>query len=789
MAALEIFLIIFFVTLLGVGAFFWFRLQIKKKINTRLGLKLFSIRLPPGKKEGAEIIKEIAKSEQFFSSLASLNSPVILEAAIPSVGKNIHFYVAVQSKSADPVLGQLHAIWPEAEILPAEDYNLFHPGGVNLGAVLTQKEFWGLPVRTYKEIQADSFQTILGGLENVDELGEGAAIQVVIKAASEKSKLGRKILEKVKRGESLQTALVDQEWHSLHKDFANAILGKGGENLEQVKNSETKKPDTVLQEALENKLNKPILQVNFRILASAPSESQARGILEGTVSGLEQFSSPGKNSFRLILPKNISALAEEFIFRDANNSQAVYLTGEELAGIFHLPTPFTEISNLARLNYRTVAAPVDLPSEGILLGWNEFRSARRAVRLAREDRRRHFYIIGQTGTGKSALLSFMVGQDMERGEGVGVLDPNGDLFMDLLGRLPENRAKDAVVFDPSDLERPVGLNMLEYDPAFPEQKTFIVNEMLSIFDSLYDMKTTGGPMFEQYLRNTLQLLMDDPSEGATIVDVPRVLSDTIYRKRLLAKCQNALVKNFWEKEAEKAGGEAALANLVPYITSKFNTFIANDYVRPIISQSKSTLNFREIMDGKKILLANLSKGKIGELNASLLGMLLVGKLTLAAFARADQPEASRADFYLYLDEFQNFTTPTISMILSEARKYRLNLNLAHQFIAQLKDNIREAVFGNVGSICSFRIGPNDSDFLVKQFSPVFDAWNLVNIDNLRAHIKLLSHSKVLPPFTMSLELPPRGDLNHAKRMAEISRNIYGRPRAEVEAEMAKRLNN
>jgi hypothetical protein len=789
MVALEIFLVIVLVVLLAVVLFFWFRFQIKNKISSRLSLKLFSIKLPPGKKEGTDIIREIAKSEQFFSSIANLKSPVILEAAIPSVGKNIHFYISVQAKSADPVLSQLHAIWPEAEILPVEDYNLFHPGGVNLGAILIQKEFWGLPVKTYKEIQADSFQTILGGLENVNELGEGGAIQVVIKAASEKSKVGRKVLEKIKSGISLREALVDEEWYKLYKDFSEAISGKNTEGLEQAKNAEIKKADPALQEALESKLSKPILQVNFRILSSAPSESQARGILDGAISGFSQFSAPGKNSFQLVIPKNVSTLAEKFIFRDEDISQAVYLTGEELAGIFHLPTPFTEISNLAKLNYRTVAAPVDLPTEGIFLGWNNFRSSKRPVRLTREDRRRHFYMVGQTGTGKSALLSFMAGQDMEQGEGVGVLDPNGDLFMDLLGRVPERRAKDTVVFDPADLERPLGLNMLEYDPAFPEQKTFIVNEMLSIFDSLYDLKTTGGPMFEQYLRNTLQLLMDDPSEGATIVDVPRVLSDVAYRRRLLAKCNNGLVKNFWEKEAEKAGGEAALANLVPYITSKFNTFISNDYVRPIISQSKSTLNFRDILDGRKILLANLSKGKIGELNASLLGMLLVGKLTLAAFARADQSEADRADFYLYLDEFQNFTTPTISTVLSEARKYRLNLNLAHQFIAQLKDNIREAVFGNVGSICAFRVGPNDGDFLAKQFSPIFDAWNLVNIDNLQAHIKVLSRNKVLSPFTMSLELPPRGDLNHAKQIAQISRNVYGRPRAEVEAEMVKRLNS
>ena len=405
----------------------------------------------------------------------------------------------------------------------------------------------------------------------------------------------------------------------------------------------------------------------------------------------------------------------------------------------------------------------------------------------REDRRRHLYVIGQTGTGKSVFLNNLAGQDISNGDGVCVIDPNGDLFEDLLARVPKSRINDVVVFDPGDLERPLGLNMLEYDSRFPEQKTFIINELMGIFDTLYDLKTTGGPMFEQYTRNALLLLMDDPSDGYTILEIPRVLADAEFRKKLLAKCKNIIAKDFWEKEAEKAGGEASLANLVPYITSKFNTFIANDYVRPIIAQSHSTLKFREIIDEGKILLVNLSKGRIGDLNASLLGMILVGKLTIASFSRTDIPMEKRRDFYLFIDEFQNFTTPSIATILSEARKYRLCLTIAHQFIGQLSDKIKDAVFGNVGSMVAFRVGADDAEYLVKQFEPVFGVNNLLNIDNLNAHVKLLINSQVTAPFNMFEPFPPRGDSNISDLAREYSRLTYGRSRETVEQEIYNRL--
>ena len=293
-------------------------------------------------------------------------------------------------------------------------------------------------------------------------------------------------------------------------------------------------------------------------------------------------------------------------------------------------------------------------------------------------------------------------------------------------------------------------------------------------------------MFEQYTRNALLLLMDDPNEGATLMEVPKVMADAVFRKRLIGKCRNIVVRDFWEKEAEKAGGEAALANMVPYITSKFNVFIANDFMRPIIGQSKSSINFRDIIDNKKILLVNLSKGRLGDINSHLLGLIIVGKLTMAAFGRIDMPEELRKDFYLYIDEFQNFTTESISTILSEARKYRLCLTMAHQFIKQLPEKIRDAVFGNVGSMIAYRIGPEDADFMVKQFAPIFDQNDLLNIDNFNAYAKLLIGNMTSKPFNLSVPRPPSGNEEMISSAKELSRLKFGRPRAEVEEEIARR---
>jgi len=390
-------------------------------------------------------------------------------------------------------------------------------------------------------------------------------------------------------------------------------------------------------------------------------------------------------------------------------------------------------------------------------------------------------------------MAYMAVQDILNGEGICMIDPHGDLVQDVLERVPKERAEDVVYFDPAQMDRPMGLNLLEYDKNYPEQKTFVINEMINVFDKLYDLKATGGPMFEHYMRNAMLLLMEDPESGSTLMEIPRLLADADFRRFKLSKCKNQSVYDFWVKEAEKAGGEASLANMTTYITSKLTQFISNDYIWPIIGQQESAFNFRKIMDEKKILLISLSKGKIGDSNAYLLGLVLMGKILMSALSRTDIPEEQRKNFYLYIDEFQNFITESINVILAEARKYKLCLTMAHQYIGQLSKgqdtSIRDAIFGTVGTLISFRIGVEDAEFLSKEFAPVFSPQDLINIEKYHAYIKLLVDNQSLTPF--NIKLPYVGDVypgnpEIAKIIKELSKLKYGKSRAVVDEEIKKR---
>jgi hypothetical protein len=461
----------------------------------------------------------------------------------------------------------------------------------------------------------------------------------------------------------------------------------------------------------------------------------------------------------------------------------ITLDVEELASIFHFPISTTETPKLNLLRSKAAPPPVNIPKEGLKLGFSDFRGTQTEIRLDRDARRRHLYIIGQTGVGKSGFIEEMAKQDASNKEGMCIIDPHGDSIDHILECIPKERAEDVIYFDPSDTERPFGFNMLEYDEKHPEQKTFVINEIINIFDKLYDLSQTGGPMFEQYMRNALLLIMDSPETGSTLMEVPRVFRDVEFRKEKLKLCKDQTVVDFWEKEAEKAGGDAALENIAPYINSKLTSFISNDMMRPIISQQESTLDFRKIMDEKKILLVNLSKGKIGEINSHLLGMIIVGKLLMAALSRTELPEEERNDFYLYIDEFQNFTTDSIAQILAEARKYRLCLTIGHQYIGQLSEDISKAVFGNVGSMSVFRVGAEDAEFLQKQLNPVFDADDLININNFQCVTKLLINNASSDPFNMKTYPPQSGSEELKNAFKEYSRYKYGRDRDMVENEI------
>jgi hypothetical protein len=368
-----------------------------------------------------------------------------------------------------------------------------------------------------------------------------------------------------------------------------------------------------------------------------------------------------------------------------------------------------------------------------------------------------------------------------------MIDPHGTDIEEVLGAIPPEREKDIIYFDPSRMDRVVGLNMLEYDINKPEQKTFVVNELFSIFQKLYGANPESmGPMFEQYFRNATMLVMEDPESGNTLMDISRVMVDAQYRRYKLSKAKNPVVVQFWTEIATKAGGEASLENIVPYIVSKFDVFTANDYMRPIIGQQKSAFNFREVMDQKKILLVNLSKGRLGEINANLIGMIFVGKILMAALSRVDDPTRGFPPFYLHIDEFQNVSTPAIASILSEARKYKLSLTMAHQYIAQLDPAIKDAVFGNVGSMAAFRIGSEDAQFMEQQFAPIFEAKDLMNVPNFNAFIRMLANGVPAKPFSIATLPPITSDKNQVTRLIEESAARHGRPREEVEAEISAR---
>ena len=415
----------------------------------------------------------------------------------------------------------------------------------------------------------------------------------------------------------------------------------------------------------------------------------------------------------------------------------------------------------------------------------DFRNANRLFGIKRVDRRQHMYVVGKSGTGKTTLLKNMIVQDIVAGHGVCFIDPHGSDVVDILANIPPERYGDVIYFDPASTERPMALNMLEYDPRFPEQKTFVVNEMFSIFQKLYGANPESmGPMFEQYFRNATLLVIEDPDSGSTLIDVSRVMSNKAFRDLKISRCKNPVVVQFWREVAEKAGGEASLANIVPYITSKFDVFLANDIMRPIIAQEKSSWNFRDIMDNKKIMLVNLSKGRLGDINANLIGLIIVGKILMAALSRVDSLGKDLPPFYLYIDEFQNITTDSIATILSEARKYRLALTVAHQFIKQLDEKIKDSVFGNVGSVAAFRVGAEDAEYLEKQFAPVFTAKDLMNLDNYNAYLKLLAHGKTVKPFSMETIAPAHGNSAQVDQLKELSYLKFGRERSAVEAEVA-----
>ena len=796
LVSFAVLVIIFIAALVLVGG-----LRTKGQMQRALNMTLFLIRVPreSGQSAGGGAQKSekelISVCEQMFSGFSNLHSKgwnrflygepyLALEIAVHHIGEETHFYVAVPKSSEDIIEKQIFGYYPTADVSRTKDYNIFNPQGASAGTYLSYATNPILPLKTYQKLESDPLGGILTSMSRLQGEGEGAVLQLLIRpshAEGQKS-LATKVAREMQSGYQFKEALSRAQHPPKPKPPPAP-----GQAPEPEKPKVITPADEEVIKAVTTKAGKQNFDVNVRLIASAPSPARAEQILGDFQGSFVQFSSPDMNSLNTakVTGRALDKLIYNFSFRLFDDRQAMTMSTEEITSLYHFPIATTAAPRVEFLKAKSSEPPPNLPPEGIIIGKNIFRGQETFVRMADNDRRRHLYVIGQTGTGKTSFMKEMIRQDIENGRGVCVIDPHGEFAEYTLSIVPPARAGDVIYFDPADIERPLGLNMLEIDPSHPEQKTFVINELLSIIDKLYNLKETGGPMFEKYFKNALLLLLDDYAHDIpTLSDITRVLVNDEFRIDKLSRETNPLVKEFWELEAEKAGGEASLANMAPYISSKVDTFVSNEFLRPIINQKKSAFNFREVIDGGKILIVNLSKGRIGDINANLLGMLIVGKLLMAALSRVDMPdENQRKDFYLYMDEFQNFTTESIATILSEARKYRLDLIIAHQFIKQLKEEIRNAVFGNVGSMVVFRIGAEDAEFMKNQFEPVFSPQDLMNIDNFNAHAKLLINNQTVRPFNIRTIKEKEGLPETIRALREMSRLKYGRPREEVEEEI------
>jgi hypothetical protein len=765
-----------------------------------LNMTLFEITLPPpideaDKQKGFKDF--ISAMEQFYAGMHSISEGnnnekenyFTLEVALSSESDQVIVYAAIPNKHISLFEKQVLAFYHDAKIrdIP-DDYNIFNEQGGSVGAYASFTERGVLPIKTYDNIEHDPMNMILNVFSKLKTKGEGAAIQFIIAPAGNKFiNEFHKILDDVKDGTSVKHA-ADNFYkfnHAFLKASKEVIFGV--HKKEETKEKYMKGRRSVDEGAVEkigNKIKSTIMKANIRIVTSAETKERAQAILKEIESSFNQFTEAASNGilFEELSGNDLKKLFHDFSYRNFSSDKILPMNLKELASIFHFPVGISGQAQLKEAKAGIAPAPIEMGQDGILLGINNYRGKETEVRIEREDRLRHFYVIGQTGTGKTNVMLNMVTQDIKNGDGCCYIDPHGTDIQTILSRIPKERIDDVIYFDPAYTPRPMGLNMLEFDPKYPEQKTFVVNELMGIFNKLFDMKTAGGPMFEQYFKNSAFLIMEDPDSGCTLLEISRVLADKEFRDLKLSKCKNPIIKQFWIS-AEQTTGEQSLANFVPYITSKFDNFISNDIMRPVVLQEKSVFNFREIMDNKKILLVNLSKGRLGEMNANLIGLVLVGKIQMAALSRVDMFGQKMNDFYLYIDEFQNVTTDSIASILSEARKYRLSLNIAHQYISQLEEGIKNAVFGNVGSMAVFRVSSEDAEFLEKRFQPTFKSADLIKLDNYNAYVSMLIKGQPTKPFNLTTLPPEKGNPELVENLKQLSYLKYGRDRTEIETEI------
>jgi hypothetical protein len=806
---ISVFIFVFLGSVIGIFGFTQYRRTLREAKNYERGLKMVPllIHLPPSSediensgRDERDITEEVLSQAQVMYNIIASTATKGFKSKIYGqrhisfeIVANeglVHYYAVVPSVLVDVIHQAVAAAYPSSRLEEVTEHNIFSQVGKmsgTIGGEFTLKKDFVYPIATFKESKRDASRALLNALSSAGR-EDGIAIQLMVRPAREgwtKSSIGaaeRITKDKGKKGPGLGGLIAPKElMEALWRPPEKQDIKPEDKQLTSLEQS------TV--EAIEEKTRYPAYETLVRVVVSSNTAAHSQALLKNVVAAFALFDSPSFNGFKFAVTKNIEELVTAYIFRffPQTVTQNI-LNSVELATLFHLPNQATiPTSQVERQMSKQVDGPTQVMNEGFLLGYNEFRGVKKPIRLSTNDRRRHTYIIGQTGTGKSVLLENLAFQDMMDGRGFAFVDPHGDSVEALLGKVPKERVEDVIYFNPGDMANPIGLNMFEFD--HPDQKDFLVQEAINMLYGLYDPGHTGivGPRLEHIFRNCALLLMSDPN-GGTFIDIPKLLIDQEFMKSKLKYVTDQTVLDFWTKEFPESQRSNEAGEVISWVVSKFGPFISNDAMKNILGQTKSGFNLRDIMDNKKILLVNLSKGRMGELNSKLLGIIFVMKFQAAAMGRADMPEDQRVDFSLYVDEFQNFATESFESILSEARKYRLNLILGNQFMTQLTDKIREAIIGNVGTVVSGRIGITDAEILVKKFAPTFDAEDLTKMPNYQSVTSVMINNVPSAPFSMSF-LPPMGQSNPQLRDAlkRLSAAKYGKPRVQVEKDIFTRL--
>jgi len=769
-------LITFFLALIAAGlagglvflVFYLITIYFKLKKREQASLEMLTLEVKLQKDN--EI--KIDAAEQMFSAFASLKKAKFFSfadvddvVAFEIVGKkaDIRFYVSTPAKIVDLVEKTIYSYYPQADIKRVDEPNIYSEDGkVDYGALVI-KDYPYMPLKTYKDMATDSLSAVTSALSKMSE-DEGAIIQILIRSSAGKwKKNGKAYVSSTKKNEA---------------------------NPEKA----TFKTDPKTLEKIEDKCSKPGFDVVIRFVVSAKTKDIASMHLKNIKNAFTQFNSD-LNSFKPAKILFKAGFMIDFIYKffPIVNLPFIkstsFLSTDELASLYHFPNKTVETPYIDWLKAKTAPVAAEVPSTGgTFMGMGYYRGVKRPVCISSADRMRHTYIIGKTGVGKSELLKEMIKQDIKAGFGVCVMDPHGDLIDDTLKFIPPERAEDVIYFDPSDTDRPMGLNLLE--AYTEEEKHFITTAIINLMYKLYDPQRTGiiGPRFEHAVRNAMLTIMCEP--GSTFVEIVRILTDPKYVQELLPKVQDPMVRRYWTDQIAQTA-DFHKSEVLDYIVSKFGRFVTNKTMRNIIGQSNSSFDFRKVMDEGKILLINLSKGKLGEENSSFLGLVLIPKILLAAMSRQEIPEDDRRDFYLYVDEFQNFATPDFATILSEARKYHLSLTVANQFIGQMDEEVKNAVFGNVGTLISFRIGVTDASYIQREFQPVFGESDLINIERFHAYMKTIVKNEPVPPFSVDMtkdiaKLKKEANDKIAQAVVQLSRLKFGRPKELVETEVNQR---